>query len=114
PASRAQRSPRRARRAPAAQARRLKNACRQRYERGRVAQVSRMKRHKLVTLSSESRHAETVTAAPRERADDRPMTWPELRHSPNALDGDADEYARWFAGVEDQLLEAEERYRALV
>src|SRR5436309_6061409 len=42
------------------------------------------------------------------------MTWPELRNGPSHLEGDADEYARWFAGVEDQLLEAEERYRALV
>ena len=39
------------------------------------------------------------------------MTWPELRLSAPL---DADEYARWFASAEDKLLEAEERYRALV
>ncbi|NUR78214.1 MAG: PAS domain-containing protein [Thermoleophilia bacterium] len=42
------------------------------------------------------------------------MHWPELRHAPGDLVGDPDEYARWFASVEDQLLEAEERYRTLV
>jgi PAS domain S-box-containing protein len=42
------------------------------------------------------------------------MTWPELRHVPGELGGDADEYSRWLASVEGQLLEAEERYRALV
>src|SRR2546423_1247052 len=41
------------------------------------------------------------------------MNWPELRHIPNGLE-DPDEYARWFANVEDQLEVAEERYRALV
>jgi PAS domain S-box-containing protein len=41
------------------------------------------------------------------------MSWPELRHVPNGLE-DPDEYARWFARVEDQLSVAEERYRALV
>ncbi|MDX6475327.1 MAG: hypothetical protein QOH95_838 [Gaiellaceae bacterium] len=41
------------------------------------------------------------------------MTWPELRHAP-AVDGDPDEYAPWSSSVEDQLLEAEERYRTLV
>jgi PAS domain S-box-containing protein len=39
------------------------------------------------------------------------VTWPELRHAPNT---DPDEYATWFASVEGKLLEAEERYRALV
>jgi PAS domain S-box-containing protein len=42
------------------------------------------------------------------------MTWPELRHAPSDLVADPDEYARWFASVENQLLEAEERYRTLV
>jgi PAS domain S-box-containing protein len=36
------------------------------------------------------------------------VTWPELRHT------DPNEYARWSASVEAKLLEAEERYRALV
>jgi PAS domain S-box-containing protein len=39
------------------------------------------------------------------------VTWPELRHVPTT---DHDEYATWFASVEDKLLEAEERYRTLV
>jgi PAS domain S-box-containing protein len=39
------------------------------------------------------------------------VTWPELRHSAPL---DSDEYASWFASAEDKLLEAEERYRALV
>jgi PAS domain S-box-containing protein len=39
------------------------------------------------------------------------VTWPELRHVPKT---DPDEYAAWLASVEDKLLEAEERYRALV
>jgi PAS domain S-box-containing protein len=39
------------------------------------------------------------------------VTWPELRHVPTT---DSDEYAAWFASVENKLLEAEERYRALV
>ncbi len=39
------------------------------------------------------------------------MTWPELRPAPTS---DPDEYATWFASVEDKLLEAEERYRTLV
>jgi PAS domain S-box-containing protein len=39
------------------------------------------------------------------------VSWPELRHTPT---NDPDEYATWFASVEDKLLEAEERYRALV
>jgi PAS domain S-box-containing protein len=42
------------------------------------------------------------------------MTWPEIGHLPSEITGDVDEYARWFASVEDQLLEAEERYRTLV
>jgi PAS domain S-box-containing protein len=41
------------------------------------------------------------------------MTWPELRPAPGNV-GDADGYARWLTSVEGQLLEAEERYRALV
>ncbi|MDX6424944.1 MAG: hypothetical protein QOD52_349 [Gaiellaceae bacterium] len=39
------------------------------------------------------------------------MTWPEVRHVPTT---DPDDRASWFASVENQLLEAEERYRALV
>jgi PAS domain S-box-containing protein len=39
------------------------------------------------------------------------VTWPDLQHLPTT---DPDEYARWFANVEGKLLEAEERYRALV
>jgi PAS domain S-box-containing protein len=39
------------------------------------------------------------------------VTLPELRNVPTT---DSDEYASWFASVEHQLLEAEERYRALV
>jgi PAS domain S-box-containing protein len=39
------------------------------------------------------------------------VTWPELRHVPTT---DPDDRASWFASVENQLLEAEERYRALV
>jgi len=41
------------------------------------------------------------------------VSWPELRHVPSGLD-DASGYARWSASVENQLLVAEERYRALV
>jgi PAS domain S-box-containing protein len=39
------------------------------------------------------------------------VTWPELRHVPKT---DPEDYAIWFASVENKLLEAEERYRALV
>jgi PAS domain S-box-containing protein len=39
------------------------------------------------------------------------VTSPELRPAPTT---DPDEYATWFASVEDKLLEAEERYRTLV
>jgi PAS domain S-box-containing protein len=39
------------------------------------------------------------------------MPWPELRH---IAANDPDDYATWFASVEDKLLEAEERYRTLV
>jgi PAS domain S-box-containing protein len=39
------------------------------------------------------------------------VTWPELRHVPTT---DPDDRASWFASVENQLLEAEERYRTLV
>jgi PAS domain S-box-containing protein len=39
------------------------------------------------------------------------VTWPELRHVPTT---DPDDRASWFASVENKLLEAEERYRALV
>ncbi len=44
-------------------------------------------------------------------ADELWVTWPELRHAPTDA---PDEYAIWFASVEDKLLEAEERYRTLV
>jgi PAS domain S-box-containing protein len=39
------------------------------------------------------------------------MTWPELQQSPTS---DTEEYASWLASTERKLLEAEERYRALV
>jgi PAS domain S-box-containing protein len=39
------------------------------------------------------------------------VTWPELRH---VATSDPDDRASWFASVENQLLEAEERYRTLV
>ena len=39
------------------------------------------------------------------------MTWPELQQLPTS---DPDEYASWLASAERKLLEAEERYRALV
>jgi PAS domain S-box-containing protein len=39
------------------------------------------------------------------------VTWPELRHVATT---DPDDRASWFASVENQLLEAEERYRTLV
>jgi PAS domain S-box-containing protein len=39
------------------------------------------------------------------------VTWPESRRAPAS---GPDEYATWFASVEDKLLEAEERYRSLV
>jgi PAS domain S-box-containing protein len=52
-----------------------------------------------------------VSAHPLCNADALRVTWPELRHVPTT---DNDEYAAWFASVEDKLLEAEERYRTLV
>jgi PAS domain S-box-containing protein len=55
--------------------------------------------------------AERVTPPARRNADDLCVTSPELRHVPST---DSDEYATWFASVEGKLLEAEERYRALV
>jgi PAS domain S-box-containing protein len=39
------------------------------------------------------------------------VTWPQLRRVPTT---DPDDHATWFASVENKLLEAEERYRALV
>jgi PAS domain S-box-containing protein len=52
-----------------------------------------------------------VSARALRRADVLRVTWPELRNVPTT---DQDEYAIWFASVEDKLLEAEERYRTLV
>jgi PAS domain S-box-containing protein len=55
--------------------------------------------------------AERVTPPALRTADDLCVTSPQLRHVPST---DNDEYATWFASVEGKLLEAEERYRALV
>lgn len=44
-------------------------------------------------------------------ADEPRVTWPQLRRVPTT---DPDDHATWFASVENKLLEAEERYRALV
>lgn len=52
-----------------------------------------------------------MTRGLRHAADGSFVTWPELRQTPKT---DPDEYASWFASVENKLLEAEERYRALV
>jgi PAS domain S-box-containing protein len=52
-----------------------------------------------------------VRTLARAGADEPCVTWPKLRHAPNT---DPDEDATWFASVEGKLLEAEERYRALV
>jgi PAS domain S-box-containing protein len=41
------------------------------------------------------------------------VTKPELRRPPS-VDVDPDDYATWFASVQNKLFEAEERYRALV
>ena len=59
-------------------------------------------------MSTERRTGETD---PARNADELWVTWPELRHAPTT---DPDGYAAWFASVENKLLEAEERYRALV
>jgi PAS domain S-box-containing protein len=52
-----------------------------------------------------------VTPSARRNADELCVTSPELRHVPST---DSDESATWLASVEGKLLEAEERYRALV
>jgi PAS domain S-box-containing protein len=55
--------------------------------------------------------AEWVTPPTRRDADDLCVTLSKLRHVPST---GTDEHATWFASVEGKLLEAEERYRALV